>query len=85
MSLSSSAVAARQQLAPSAPVSSGLFLSPGKSTFLYCLLLIAVVLVAYNPVTHNGFVRYDDDEYITNNPHVKAGLTWSTVKWAFTT
>ena len=23
--------------------------------------------------------------YITDNPHVRAGLTWATVKWAFTT
>jgi protein O-mannosyl-transferase len=43
------------------------------------------VLVSYNPVTHNGFLDYDDDQYITNNPHVRAGLTWATVKWAFTT
>ena len=50
-----------------------------------CLLLIAVVLVSYNPVTHNGFLNYDDDGYITDNPHVRVGLTWATVKWAFTT
>ena len=43
------------------------------------------MLVSYNPVTHNGFLDYDDDQYITNNPHVRAGLTWATVKWAFTT
>jgi tetratricopeptide (TPR) repeat protein len=48
------------------------------------LLLIAVVLVFYNPVTHNGFVEYDDHGYITDNPHVRAGLTRATVKWAFT-
>jgi tetratricopeptide (TPR) repeat protein len=35
-------------------------------------------------VVHNGFI-YDDDGYITGNPHVRAGLTWATVKWAFTT
>jgi tetratricopeptide (TPR) repeat protein len=37
------------------------------------------------PVSHNGFLNYDDDRYIPNNPHVTAGLTWNTVKWAFTT
>ncbi|MGB6384161.1 MAG: tetratricopeptide repeat protein [Terriglobales bacterium] len=52
---------------------------------MLCLLLTVVVLVFYNPVIHNGFLNYDDDGYITANPHVRAGLTWATVKWAFTT
>ena len=50
-----------------------------------CLLLVVAVLVSYHPAIHNGFLNYDDDAYITANPHVKAGLTWGTVKWAFTT
>ena len=57
----------------------------GQSNLLWCLGLIAAVLLIYNPVTHNGFVNWDDDNYITNNPHVKFGVTWATVKWAFTT
>jgi protein O-mannosyl-transferase len=57
----------------------------GQSNLLWCFGLIAAVLLVYNPVTHNGFVNWDDDNYIVNNPHVKAGLTWATVKWAFTT
>src|ERR1039457_7353022 len=60
-------------------------LASPKRTVLLCLLLTAAVLLAYSPVTHNGFLNYDDDTYITNNPHVQAGLTWATVKWAFTT
>lgn len=59
--------------------------SPRGRTALLCLLLMAAVLLAYLPVLHNGFLNYDDDAYITHNPHVKAGLTWATVKWAFTT
>jgi protein O-mannosyl-transferase len=62
-----------------------LFRSPGQRTLLLCLLLTMVVLVSYNPVTRNGFLNYDDNGYITKNPHVRAGLTWATVKWAFTT
>src|ERR1017187_2469733 len=62
-----------------------LFRSPEKHAVLFSLLLIAVVLVCYSPVTHNGFLNYDDDTYLTNNPHVRAGLTWPMVKWAFTT
>jgi len=51
---------------------------------LLCLLLTVGVLASYNPVIHNGFINFDEDGYILDNPHVKAGLTWSTVKWAFT-
>ena len=85
MSSSSSAVVAKCPEQPAVPASSGLFHSSRKRTVLLCLLLTVLVLVAYSPVTHNGFLNYDDDAYITDNPHVRAGLTWATVKWAFTT
>jgi Tfp pilus assembly protein PilF len=87
MSPSSSAATVRQLEQPGipAPSSSELFQSPAKRTLLLCLLLTVVVLVVYNPVTHNGFVNFDDPGYITGNPHLRAGLTWATVKWAFTT
>jgi protein O-mannosyl-transferase len=62
-----------------------LFQSPRRRTVLFCLLLACAVLLSYNPVTHNGFIRFDDDQYILDNPHVRAGLTLPTVKWAFTT
>src|SRR6267378_1189086 len=85
MSSSSSATAAKRLEASGVLPSSELFPSAQKSTLPLCLLLIAVVFVFYSPVTNNGFINYDDDQYITNNAHVRAGLTWATVKWAFTT
>jgi tetratricopeptide (TPR) repeat protein len=84
MSSSSSAAAPKLQEGPGVPTSSELFQSSRKRSLLLCLLLTVVVLVFYNSVVHNGFI-YDDDGYITGNPHVRAGLTWATVKWAFTT
>ena len=48
------------------------------------LLLFAAVLAFYSSITPNGFIGYDDPGYILNNAPVTAGLTWSTVKWAFT-
>ena len=54
-----------------------------RQTLLLCLALMAVVFVCYSRVVHNAFVTYDDNEYI-DNPHVKVGLKWSTVAWAFT-
>ena len=64
---------------------SGVFSSPEKRTLPIALLLVAAVVIVYSPVAHNGFLNFDDDGYITANPHVRAGLTWSTTKWAFTT
>jgi tetratricopeptide (TPR) repeat protein len=85
MSSSSSAAVAKRLERPEVSASSKLFQSSTKHTLPLCLLLTVVVLVFYNPVVHNGFLNYDDNGYITENPHLRAGLTLATVKWAFTT
>jgi len=48
------------------------------------VLLALSVFAVYLPVTQCDFVNYDDNEYVTNNPKVSAGLTWDGIKWAFT-
>ena len=70
---------------PSLPRNEGLFSSPEKRNFVLALLLIVATLALYNSVTHHPFVNFDDDRYVTDNAHVRAGLHWSTVTWAFTT
>ena len=55
-----------------------------RNTAIACLLLALTTLLAYNPVAHCGFVILDDVPYILGNPAVRAGLTWATVKWSFT-
>jgi tetratricopeptide (TPR) repeat protein len=50
-----------------------------------CLLLAAVTLAVYRPVTRFEFLNYDDLEYFTSNPHVLSGLTPGNAVWAFTT
>jgi tetratricopeptide (TPR) repeat protein len=52
--------------------------------FLISATLAAGVLVAYEPIRHNDFVNYDDDSYITKNPHINQGITQQSVLWAFT-
>ena len=52
---------------------------------LVCLALTLVTAAVYWPLIHHPFVNFDDDDYITNNAHVKAGLTWTGVVWAFQT
>src|SRR3989442_6826451 len=40
-------------------------------------------VVVFVPVLRHGFVNYDDPEYVTENVHVRAGLSWAGVAWAF--
>ena len=51
---------------------------------LICACLAVLIIAAYWPVMHAGFLNYDDDEYVTANPHVRGGLTVPDVVWAFT-
>jgi len=50
-----------------------------------CLLLALATLAVFLPVARQGFVNYDDSDYVTENAHVMSGLTWANVVWAFTT
>jgi Flp pilus assembly protein TadD len=61
------------------------FHDPRKHRLILSLLLVLATLTPYNPVTHAPFLNYDDGAYFTDNPHVRAGLSWKTVTWAFTT
>ena len=62
----------------------GIFRSPAQRKLVLSLLLVVVTLALYNPVSRNGFVNFDDDRYVTDNPQVRAGLRWTTISWAFT-
>ncbi len=55
----------------------------GQSVIL-CLLLFVASLALYNPVRGYPFTNYDDSRYLADNAHVKNGLNWEAVKWAFT-
>jgi tetratricopeptide (TPR) repeat protein len=53
-------------------------------------LFIAAVLAGltvgvYAPCVDHPFISFDDLDYVTQNRHVKAGLTTDSVRWAFTT
>ena len=50
-----------------------------------CLLLTAVTCLAYLPMGDFGFINYDDNIYVYENPHVQQGLTGAGLEWAFTT
>jgi len=50
---------------------------------LVCLILILAILIVYWPVRGNSFITYDDDQYVTQNSVVRAGLTLDGIEWAF--
>ena len=52
---------------------------------LVCVALAALVVALYLPALHNGFVNYDDTDYVTRNAHVLGGFSWQNVIWAFGT
>ena len=60
-----------------------LFASQQQRRLIACLLLSLLTFALYNPATRAPFLNYDDAAYIGENPHVRAGLTWSTITWAF--
>jgi tetratricopeptide (TPR) repeat protein len=53
-------------------------------TVLVAFLLILGTLVVYYPVRNGQFLSLDDNLYVTENPAVRAGLSWRTIRSAFT-
>jgi tetratricopeptide (TPR) repeat protein len=52
-------------------------------TMAICFALAVGTIAVYFPILWHGFLNYDDPDYILDNPHVKGGLTWSDIIWAF--
>jgi tetratricopeptide (TPR) repeat protein len=51
----------------------------------YAALIAVAALALYAPARALPFLRYDDEQYVTANPAVQAGLGLDGVRWAFTT
>jgi tetratricopeptide (TPR) repeat protein len=56
---------------------------PTRARLYTCLLLALVTSAVYWPVLRNGFVSYDDPDYVTMNGRVQAGLNPASASWAF--
>ena len=48
------------------------------------MALVVATIAVYSPVHGHPFASLDDGPYYYSNPHVRAGVSWETVKWAFT-
>ena len=49
-----------------------------------CFALVAITFAVFGQTFGNDFVNYDDPLYVLDNAHVRAGLTWRGIVWAFT-
>jgi len=54
-----------------------------RRTLGLCLVLAAITFVVFGQTLRHGFVNYDDNEYVYENPPVIHGLTPRGVAWAF--
>jgi len=53
--------------------------------FAIGIFLVLATIAVYGQVRNHDFVTLDDPSYVTENQHVKPGLTGETVVWALTT
>jgi tetratricopeptide (TPR) repeat protein len=56
----------------------------GPAAIWIALALAALTIAIYAPVRDAGFLSFDDPQYVTENPHIARGLTWSGIRWALT-
>ena len=54
-----------------------------KTYWLIALALGLITLGLYLPAIRYDFLAYDDQQYVTENAHVRAGLTAQGIVWAF--
>jgi len=50
-----------------------------------CAVLFIGTLLLFSRAVPHDFLDLDDPDYVSQNPHVQAGLTWAGMHWAFTT
>src|SRR5580692_12695597 len=48
-----------------------------------CLFLAAITFAVFGQTLRYGFVNFDDNQYVYENPVVARGLTYQGVVWAF--
>ena len=54
------------------------------SELIVITVLSVLVIFIYAQTVGFGFINFDDNQYVYENPFVASGLHWATIKWAFT-
>ena len=57
---------------------------PDFPAWLLAAFLALVTIAIYSPAAHFDFINFDDPLYVTDNDHVKSGLTLAGLRWALT-
>ncbi len=60
-------------------------MSTKKQLLLIYLFLAVATLLAFWQVNRCDFIDYDDPSYVTENIHIRHGITTEAIRWAFTT
>ncbi|MFZ2948710.1 MAG: tetratricopeptide repeat protein [Desulfuromonadaceae bacterium] len=55
-----------------------------KKTALIIFIILGLVSIGYHGILSHDFIRFDDPDYVVNNPHVQNGFTKESMIWAFT-
>ena len=50
---------------------------------IICIFLVISTFIVYSQIQKHEFLNYDDNVYVTENNHVKSGLTHESIVWAF--
>ena len=56
----------------------------GRQAAMLSILLAVISALAYTGVRQHEFLNWDDQSYVTENDHVKGGVTSKGIIWAFT-
>ena len=49
---------------------------------IICVFLVLATLIVYRGIQHYTFINYDDPSYVTENLHIKTGLSSENLQWA---
>ena len=58
-------------------------MNANRQNLYICLFLVFATIAVYWQTLDFDFVNFDDQIYVTDNYHVKQGLTADSIKWAF--
>jgi hypothetical protein len=52
---------------------------------LLCAVLALAAIIVYWPAGKYDFINLDDYAYVAENQNIQSGLSWQSIRWAFTT
>jgi protein O-mannosyl-transferase len=57
---------------------------PEKKKLIVYIFLAVITVAVFWQVHQHDFITFDDRAYVTQNPHIKSGLTSEGIRWTFT-